>query len=153
VEARPGRAGSPARATAIRGFADFVASARAEVEAEAARNAEDRFWILEPSLVVPPDGLRRLEDGEARALMRGGMRGLLDFVDADRVALALHVDIGMGAELFSAIVLSVAGAMAVSTQYARIERDAAGLPSLSSWTTAPELEEDLVSSARRALEA
>ncbi|HEX3316637.1 MAG TPA: hypothetical protein VHR88_01355 [Solirubrobacteraceae bacterium] len=79
------------------------------------------------------------------------MRGLLDTVDADRVALALHVDIGMGAELFSAIVLSVAGAMTISTQYVRIERDAAGLPSLGAWTTAPELEDDLVASTRRAL--
>jgi hypothetical protein len=139
--------------TAIRGFADFVASARAEVEAEAARNAEDRFWILEPSLVLPPDGVRPLDDREARALVRGGMRGLLEALDADRVALALHVDIGIDDDLFSAIVLSVAGAMATSTQYARVQRDAAGLPSLGPWTTAPELEDELVAATRRTLGA
>jgi hypothetical protein len=103
--------------------------------------------------VVLPDGLRPLEDGEARALVRGGMRGLLEAVAADRVGLALHVDLGVGEELFSAIVLSVAGAMAISTQYARVQRDDAGLPSLSAWTTAPELEDDLVAGARRALGA
>jgi hypothetical protein len=43
--------------------------------------------------------------------------------------------------------------MAISTQYARVQRDDAGLPSLSAWTTAPELEDDLVAGARRALGA
>ena len=103
--------------------------------------------------MLAPDGLRALDDHEARALARGGMRGLLDGVDADRVALALHVDIGIDDELFAAIVLSVAGAMATSTQYARVERDAAGLPSLGPWTTAPELADELVPAARRSLGA
>ena len=148
----PAKARSRARGPrAIRGFADFVASARAEVQAEAARNADDRFWILEPSLMVPPDGLRPLDDPEVRALVRGGMRGLLEAVDGDRVALALHVDIGLDEDLFAAIVLSVAGAMAISTQYARVERDDAGLPSLGPWTTAPELSDELVEAARRTL--
>jgi hypothetical protein len=102
---------------------------------------------------MPPDGIRPLDDQEARALVRAGMRGLLEAVDADRVALALHVDIGIDDDLFSAIVLSVAGAMAISTQYARVDRDAAGLPSLGPWTTAPELEDELVAAARRTLGA
>jgi hypothetical protein len=101
--------------------------------------------------VIPPLGLRPLEEREARALVRGGMRGLLHAVDGDHCALAVHVDIGLDDELFSAIVLSVAGAMAVSTQYARIERDAAGLPSLAPWVVAPELEDELVAAAARAL--
>jgi hypothetical protein len=100
---------------------------------------------------VPADGLRPLEEREARALVRGGVRGLLETVDDDRCALALHVDLGIEDELFSAIVLSVAGAMAISTQYARIDRDAAGLPTLGPWTTAPELEEELVAAAARTL--
>jgi len=103
--------------------------------------------------VLAPDGLRALDDHEARALARGGMHGLLDGADADHVALALHVDIGIDDELFAAIVLSVAGAMATSTQYARVERDAAGLPSLGPWITAPELEDELVPAARRSLGA
>jgi hypothetical protein len=101
--------------------------------------------------MVPPDGLRPLDDHEVRALVRGGMHGLLEAVDGDRVALALHVDIGLDEDLFSAIVLSVAGAMAISTQYARVERDDAGLPSLGPWTTAPELSDELVAAARRTL--
>ena len=104
-------------------------------------------------LAPGPGGLQSLDDHEARALARGGIRALLDSVDADRVALALHVDIGIDDELFSAIVLSVAGAMAISTQYARVQRDAAGLPSLGAWTTAPELEDELVPAARRSLGA
>ena len=103
--------------------------------------------------MIPPDGIRPLDDHEARALVRAGMRGLLEAVDADRVALALHVDIGIDDDRFSAIVLSVAGAMAISTQYARVDRDAAGLPSLGPWTTAPELEDELVAAARRTLGA
>jgi hypothetical protein len=103
--------------------------------------------------VLPPDGVRPLDDREARALVRGGMRGLLEALDADRVALALHVAIGIDDDLFSAIVLSVAGAMATSTQYARVQRDAAGLPSLGPWTTAPELEDELVAATRRTLGA
>jgi hypothetical protein len=79
------------------------------------------------------------------------MHGLLETTDDDRCAIALHVDIGIGDELFSAIVLSVAGAMATSTQYARIQRDAAGLPTLGPWTTAPELEDELVAAAARTL--
>ena len=75
--------------------------------------------------MVPPDGLRPLDDPEVRALVRGGMRGLLEAVDGDRVALALHVDI--------------------------VERDDAGLPSLGPWTTAPELSDELVAAARRTL--
>ena len=67
------------------------------------------------------------------------------------MALALHVDIGLDEDLFAAIVLSVAGAMAISTQYARVERDDAGLPSLGPWTTAPELSDELVAAARRTL--
>ena len=41
--------------------------------------------------------------------------------------------------------------MAISTQYARVERDDAGLPSLGAWTTAPELEDELVAAAGRTL--
>jgi hypothetical protein len=63
------------------------------------------------------------------------------------------VDIGVDDDLFSAIVLSVAGAMTISTQYARVQRDAAGLPSLGPWTVAPELADDLVAAARRTLQA
>jgi hypothetical protein len=83
--------------------------------------------------------------------VRGGLRGLLEAVDEHRCAVALHVDLAVDNELFSAIVLSVAGAMATSTQYARVERDAAGLPSLGAWTTAPELEDELVAAAARSL--
>jgi len=43
--------------------------------------------------------------------------------------------------------------MAISTQYVRVQRDPAGLPSLGAWTTAPELEDELVPAARRSLGA
>jgi hypothetical protein len=100
--------------------------------------------------VSPPD-VRPLSERELRALVRGGVRGLLEAVDEHRCGVALHVDLAVDDELFSAIVLSVAGTMATSTQYARIERDAAGLPSLAPWTTAPELEDELVAAAAFAL--
>jgi hypothetical protein len=100
---------------------------------------------------VSPPEVRALSDREVRALVRGGVRGLLEAVDEHRCGVALHVDLVVDDEVFSAIVLSVAGAMATSTQYARIERDAAGLPSLGAWTTAPELEDELVAAAARTL--
>ena len=85
--------------------------------------------------MTPPD-VRPLSYREVRALARSGVRGLLEAVDD---------------ELFSAIVLSVAGTMATSTQYARIERDDTGLPRLGLWITAPELEDELVAVAARTL--
>jgi hypothetical protein len=100
--------------------------------------------------VNPPD-VRALSERELRVLVRGGVRGLLEALDEHRCGVVLHVDLAVDDELFSAIVLSVAGTMATSTQYARIERDAAGLPSLAAWTTAPELEDELVAAAALAL--
>jgi hypothetical protein len=121
------------------------------------RHADDRFWVLEPSLIVPDrDGgleLQALADHEhaAEALALRGLRGLLAALGERRCAVALHVDLAVGEDLFSAIVLSVAGTMAASSQYARIERDQAGLPRLGPWTSAPEIEEDLVAAVRRTL--
>jgi hypothetical protein len=141
------------------GFADFVASARATVEAEAAHHADDRFWVLEPALiVVGQDGeleLQPLGDHEhaAEALALRGLRGQLAALGERRAGVALHVDLAVDDDLFSAIVLSVAGSMAASSQYARVERDQAGLPRLGPWTVAPEIEDDLVAAVRRTLGA
>jgi hypothetical protein len=121
------------------------------VEAEAERHRDDRFWVLEPSLVAPPDPPRALDDREARALVRGGLPALLDHLGVRRAAVALHVDLALDDALFSAIVLVAASRMATSSRYARVDRDAAGLPSLAPWTSAPEIEEELVAAVRRAL--
>jgi hypothetical protein len=111
--------------------------------------------VLEPSLIVAGGGgaleLRPLGENAhaAEALALRGMRGLLAAVGERRCGVALHVDLSVDEDVFSAIVLSVAGAMAASSQYARIDRDQAGLPRLGPWTSAPEIEEDLVAAVRR----
>jgi hypothetical protein len=113
--------------------------------------------VLEPSLIVPGAGgaleLRPLADFEhaTEALALRGLPGLLAALGERRCAVALHVDLSVDDELFSAIVLSVASTIAVSSQYARVERDPAGLPRLGPWTSAPEIEDDLVASVRRTL--
>jgi len=106
--------------------------------------------VLEPSLVAPPD-VRPLDDRNARALVRGGILGLLDHLGTRRCAVALHVDLSVDDELFSAIVLVASSKMATSSLYARVERDPAGLPTLAPWTTAPEIEDEIVDAVRRSL--
>ena len=81
--------------------------------------------------------------------MRGGILGLLDHLGTRRCAVAVHVDIAIDDELFSAIALVATSTMATSSLYARVQRDDAGLPALAPWTVAPEIEEELVAAVRR----
>jgi hypothetical protein len=138
-----------------------VELARGAVERDAARHADDRFWVLAPSLVVQRRDGRldyievgpHLADAPAgRALARGGLRELLRALDARRAAVALHVDLTVDGDRFPAIVLGVVGALVASFQYAAVERDAAGLPRLGPWVTAPEIADDVATALLRAID-
>jgi hypothetical protein len=131
------------------------------VERDAERHADDRFWVLAPSLVVQRrDGSidylevapRMAEEPAGRALVRGGLRELLRALDARRLAVALHADLTVDGERFPALVLAVVGALVASFQYARVERDEAGLPRLGPWVTAPEIADDIGAALVRAID-
>ena len=120
-------------------FAAFVGRARAAVEDEARAHADDRWWVLAPTLLLERrDGSLERADLAGRAL-RTELRDLPAALGARRVACALHVDLLVGAERFPAIVLAVAGPMTVAYAYARVERSAFGTPVLGTWQASPDL--------------
>ena len=102
---------------------------QAAVESEAADHADDRWWILEPTLITEAGAELSLEPAPPGAL------------ESARVpaALALHVDLELGGEPIPAIVVAARGRLAEATLYARVERTEAGTPRLGPWQPAPEL--------------
>ncbi len=121
-------------------FAAFIDRARAVVEDEARAHAEDRWWVLAPTLVLERrDGTVVRAGLEGRALPRAELRDLPAALGARRVACALHVDLLVAADRFPAIVLAAAGPMTVAYAYARVERTAFGTPVLGPWHASPDL--------------
>jgi hypothetical protein len=134
-------------------FEDFVDAARAVVEAQAREHADDRWWILEPLLLVERDGLRSVALADAptalRALRRGGLPALPDALGSRRAAVALHVDLGLGDALVPAIVLVVVTPLLRAVQVARVERTDAGTPRLGEWLPSDLDDEDVAGALRR----
>ena len=125
-------------------FAAFVARARAVVEDEARAHAEDRWWVLAPTLLLERrDGTVERGELTGRTLPRRELRDLPAALGARRVAVALHVDLLVGAERFPAIVLAAAGPMTAAYAYARVERSAFGTPVLGEWHASPDLAGDV----------
>src|SRR5881392_1269289 len=97
-------------------FEEFVEAARSVVEDEARAHADDRWWILEPKLVVQNRRLRIVPVAESesalRALRTGDLAALLDTLGARRVAIALHADLALEGEPVPAVVLVIVGGIA-----------------------------------------
>ncbi len=121
-------------------FAAFVSCSRAAVEDEARAHADDRWWVLAPTLMLERrDGRVDREDLTGRSLPRSELRDLPAALGARRVACALHVDLLVGAERFPAIVLAVAGPMTSAYAYAPVLRTDLGTPYLGPWRASPDL--------------
>ena len=121
-------------------FAAFVGRARAAVEDEAHAHADDRWWVLAPTLLLERrDGSVVREELTGRTLPGPELRDLPAAVGARRVACALHVDLLVGAERFPAIVLAVAGPMTAAYAYAPVLRTDVGTPYLGEWRASPDL--------------
>jgi hypothetical protein len=136
------------------GFELFVASAQAAVEREAAAHAEDRWWILEPLVVLERAAviaapLERLPAAQ-RALRTGDLGALPEATGARRAALALHVDLAEGDDVHAAILLVVVTPLLRAVRAARVERTELGTPRLGPWA-ASELAEADVAVALRGL--
>jgi hypothetical protein len=134
----------------MRSFVEFVAAARAVVEAQAREHADDRWWILEPLLIVERRELHIVALAESphalRALRAADLAGLPARLAARRAAVALHADLLLDGELTAAIVLAVAGSLAVAVEHARVLRTDAGTPMLGPWEPS-ELDEAAVATA------
>jgi hypothetical protein len=127
-----------------RSFAAFVELARGVVEDEARAHAEDRWWVLEPTLLLERrDGTIERIDLTGRTLPRADLRDLPAALGARRVACALHVDLLVGAARFPAIVLAAAGPMTAAHAYAAVERTEAGTPRLGPWQVGPDLADEV----------
>jgi hypothetical protein len=137
------------------GFEEFVRVARSVVEAEAREHADDRFWVLEPMFVVrrrdgSMDIVLASEVPEAvRAIADHGLVAGLESLNARRYGLTLHADLELDGEIVPVIVLGVAGALATSYQYVRVERTQAGLPRLGEWEPAPGLADEFTAAVAR----
>jgi hypothetical protein len=134
-------------------FEAFVVRAQAQVEREAAAHAEDRWWILEPLVVlerasVVAEPLERLPAAR-RALRSGDVAALAHATGARRAALALHVDLAEGDDVHAAIVLVVVTSLLRAVQVARIERTALGTPRLGPWSASELGEADIAAALRR----
>jgi hypothetical protein len=136
---------------AARTLEDFVDAVRAHVEARAAEHADDRWWVLEPTLlserrdVVHAGELRAAPDA-LRALRREGPAALPAVLGVRRAAVALHVDLLRGTRVEPAIVLVVATPLLTAIQSAPVARTDLGTPRLGAWEPA-ELDDDDVRAA------
>lgn len=134
-------------------FEDFVAAVRAVVEAEAREHADDRWWVLEPLLLVERGGVRAVALADApaalRALRTAGPAALPDALGARRAAVALHVDLGVGADVMAAVVLVVATPLLSAVQVARVQRTDLGTPRLGEWLPSDLDDEDIAAALRR----
>ena len=134
----------------MRSFVEFVAAARAVVETQAREHVDDRWWILEPLLIVERRELHTVALAESphalRALRAADLAGLPASLAARRAAVALHADLSLDGELTPAIVLAVAGSLAVAVEHARVLRTDAGTPILGPWEPS-DLDEAAVATA------
>jgi hypothetical protein len=139
----------------MRSFEDFVAVARAVVQREADDHADDRWWVLEPKLILERSNVRVVELArrpEALRALRGpGLAALPAAVAARRAAVALHADLSLEAEIAPAIVLAVAGTLAVAVEHARVLRTDLGTPRLGPWEPSDLEEADVASALHAAL--
>jgi hypothetical protein len=136
------------------GFEAFVLRAQSAVERDAAAHADDRWWILEPLVVLERGSVisRPLERMPAaqRALRSGDVGALPEAIGARRAALALHVDLAEGDDVHAAILLVVVSAMLRAVRVASVERTALGTPRLGPWSPS-DLGEDEIGAALRRL--
>ena len=139
-------------------FEHFVELARTAVEAEAGLHADDRWWVLEPTLLVQRarGGIEHVDLSEVlahrpagRALLAGDLAGLADALDVRRCAVAVHVDLELDGEIAPAIVLVAGGALVTACQFARVERTDAGTPRLGPWEPSLDLEPQIGPALRR----
>jgi hypothetical protein len=135
------------------GFEGFVALAQAVVEREAAAHAEDRWWILEPLVVlegaaVAAEPLERLPAAQ-RALLAGDVGALPEVTGARRVALALHVDLAEGDDVHAAILLVIVTPLLRAVRAARVERTELGTPRLGPWAPTGLAEDEIAVALRR----
>src|SRR4051794_4075782 len=139
----------------MRSFEDFVAGARAVVEREALEHADDRWWILEPRLIVERRELRVVELAQApealRALRGPGLAALPNALAVRRAAVALHADLALEGDVTPAIVLAVAGALATAVEHARVLRTDLGTPRLGPWEPSDLDEADVADALHAAL--
>ena len=112
---------------AARTLEEFVDAVRGYVEARAAEHADDRWWVLEPTLLSERRGV--LHAGELRAapdalrtLRREGPAGLPAVLGVRRAALALHVDLLRGTSVEPAIVLVIVTPLLTAIQSAPVMR-------------------------------
>jgi hypothetical protein len=136
-------------------FEGFVALATGVVEEEARRHADDRWWILEPLLVIQRHDVEVLPLAEAdpdRALRGADLESLRPALGARRVAAALHVDLELGGELVPAVVVAVVGTLAHALLYARVERTDLGTPRLGPWEPSDLVEAEVAAALRHALD-
>jgi hypothetical protein len=134
-----------------RSFAAFVDLARGVVEDEARAHADDRWWVLDPALLLEHrDGTVERVALAGRPLPRAGLRDLPAALGARRVACALHVDLLVGTDRFPAIVLAAAGAMTAAHLYAPVLRTDAGTPHLGPWEAGPDLADEVGAALRAA---
>ncbi|MEA2276418.1 MAG: hypothetical protein QOC78_1378 [Solirubrobacteraceae bacterium] len=121
----------------MRSFEDFVAAARAVVEQQARDHADDRWWILEPLLVVERRDLHTVPLATSapalRALRAADLAGLPGALAARRAAVAMHADLALEGDVTPAIVLAVAGSLALAIEHARVLRTDVGTPYLGPW--------------------
>lgn len=135
-------------------FEGFVAVATGVVEEEARRHADDRWWILDPLLVVQRHDIEVLPLAEAdpeRTLRGADLEALRPALGARRVAAALHVDLDVAGVPVPAVVVAVVGTLAHALLYARVERTEFGTPRLGPWEPSDLIEGEVAAALRRAL--
>lgn len=138
----------------------FVHAVRDAIETEAARNRDNRWWVLAPTLVVERrDGSldyvaitpALAERPLGRALVRGEPRAILDALGARRAAVAMHVDLEVDEAAAPAIVVAAFTPIASSFSYAPVARTDAGTPRLEPWLPTAPLDDELSAALTRIL--